>query len=77
MAERRRGAREMMAFRITDADRRWIDHAAAASGATRTGFMLAAALEKADAVLFDRVHPAWDGEAMRAFRDILDDPPAP
>ena len=48
-----------------------IDHAAAVSGTSRTTFMLAAALEKADAVLFDRLHPTWDPAAMAAFRAVL------
>ena len=77
MQDRDAGPREAMSLRIAEAERRRIDQAAGAAGMTRTGFMLAAALEKADAVLYDRVHLAWDAAAMEAFRAVLDAAPAP
>jgi uncharacterized protein (DUF1778 family) len=71
------GPRISMNIRITDAERDRIDHAARIDGGTRSAFMLAAALEKAEVVILDRVHFDWDAEAMAAFHAVLADPPAP
>jgi uncharacterized protein (DUF1778 family) len=71
------GPRLSMNIRITDRERERIDHAAGIAGATRSAFMLAAALEKADAVVLDRVHYAWPEAALWAFRAALAEPPAP
>jgi uncharacterized protein (DUF1778 family) len=54
-----------------------IDHAARVSGMTRSAFLLAAALEKADAAILDRAHFDWGEAAVAAFRAVLADPPAP
>ncbi len=64
-------------LRIADGERDRIDHAARIAGTTRSAFMLAAALEKADAAILDRVHVAWDEAAVAAFHATLTDPPAP
>jgi uncharacterized protein (DUF1778 family) len=70
-------ADEQMHIRIRDADRQRIDHAAELGGTTRSAFVLAAALEKANAVVFDRVHYAWPEAAVAAFHAVLAEPPAP
>jgi uncharacterized protein (DUF1778 family) len=69
--------REPINIRIVEAERQRIDHAARLSGTTRSAFMLAAALAKADEVILDRVHYAWPDAALAAFRAVLADPPAP
>jgi uncharacterized protein (DUF1778 family) len=66
-----------MHIRIRDTDRQRIDHAAELGGTTRSAFVLAAALEKADAVVFDRAHYAWPEAAVAAFHPVLAEPPAP
>ena len=71
------GPRELVGLRIGEAERRRIDHAARVSGTTRSAFVLAAALGKADEVILDRVHHAWPEAAMTAFRAALAEPPAP
>jgi len=73
----RGSADEQVHIRIRGADRKRIDHAAELGGATRSAFVLAAALEMADAVIFDRVHYAWPEAAVAAFRAVLAEPPAP
>lgn len=73
----RGGADEQVHIRIRGSDRQRIDHAAQLGGTTRSAFVLAAALEKADAVIFDRVHYAWPEAAVAAFRAAMAEPPAP
>lgn len=77
MAEGRGERREVVNLRLGDTERRRIDQAAAASGASRTRFMLEAALARADAVLAERTQIGWDAAAMAAFRAVIDAPPAP
>ena len=71
------GPRLSVNLRMTDRERERIDHAAAVAGQTRTAFMLAAALAKADETILDRVNLAWPEAALRAFRATLAEPPAP
>jgi uncharacterized protein (DUF1778 family) len=73
----RGGAHEQISMRIAGAERERIDRAARLSGTTRSSFILGAALERADAVILDRVHYAWDAAAMAAFEAALADPAAP
>jgi len=69
--------RELMSLRVGESERQRIDHAARLSGTTRSAFMLAAALEKADELILDRVHYAWPDAALAAFRATLTEPPQP
>jgi uncharacterized protein (DUF1778 family) len=69
--------RDLISIRVGEAERRRIDHAARLAGMTRSAFLLAAALEKADEVTLDRLHYAWPEPAMEAFRAVLAEPPAP
>lgn len=71
------GKHEQVHVRVGAAELNRIDRAAALSGATRSAFVLAAALARADEVLFDRLHYAWPEAALHAFRAALAEPPPP
>mgnify|MGYP005832459609 CR=1 FL=1 len=73
----RDAAQEQVHMRVRAADLARIDEAASATGVTRSAFVLTAALERADAVILDRVVQAWPAEAVAAFRAVLDEAPAP
>lgn len=73
----RGAAQEQVHMRIRAAELQRIDEAAQIAGTTRSAFVLAAALEKADAVAFDRMTPVWPEAAVTAFRAVLDEASAP
>ena len=73
----RGAAQEQVHMRIRAADLRRSDEAAEALGVTRSAFVLTAALERADAVVLDRVAQAWPPEAVAALHAVLDAAPAP
>jgi uncharacterized protein (DUF1778 family) len=71
------GADDRITIRIGRLKLERIDHAARVTGMTRSAFLLAAALEKADAAILDRAHFDWGEAAVAAFRAALAEPPAP
>jgi uncharacterized protein (DUF1778 family) len=70
-------AQEQVHMRVRATELARIDQGAELAGMTRSAFVLAAALEKADAAILDRVNHAWPDAAFAAFRAALDAPPAP
>ncbi len=70
-------AQEQVHLRIRAADLRQIDAAAEIAGVTRSAFVLAAALERAEAVAFDQLVQAWPPEAVAALRAVLDEGAGP
>lgn len=61
-------------LRTTPAQKALIERAAVATGATRTAFMLDASLERAEAVLADRVHFELPAAQMTRFLAALEAP---
>lgn len=64
-------------LRVEDKTRLLIDDAAAALGKTRTEFMIDSARREAMDVLLDRRLFTLDAETFDAFRQSLENPPAP
>ncbi|MBK1623894.1 DUF1778 domain-containing protein [Afifella marina] len=62
-------------LRLPVSDKSLIDRAAAASGKTRTEFLLETARARAIDVILDKTVFSLDAEAFDAFRDVLDNPP--
>jgi uncharacterized protein (DUF1778 family) len=65
----------MINMRVLPRERELIDRAAAASGKTRSEFMLDAARREAEAVLLDRRMFLLDEAAYQKFVALLDAPP--
>lgn len=63
--------------RVSGATRELIDSAAAASGKSRTEFMLESARQRAMEVLLDQQLFTLDEPAYAAFLAVLDSPPEP
>lgn len=70
------GRTETMNIRVEPRQRGLIDRAAAATGKTRSAFMLDAATRSAQDVLLDQTVFALDAERWRAFSAALDRAPA-
>ena len=64
-------------LRVSAKVRDLIDTAAAASGTTRTEFVLESARRRAIDVMLDQRLFTLDDAAWRAFNDVLDNPPPP
>lgn len=73
----RDAAQEQVHMRIRAAELQRIDEAARIAGASRSAFVLSAALEKADSVVLNRMTPIWPEAAVTAFRAVLDKPTTP
>jgi len=58
-------------------ERDFIDHAAKVAGKNRSDFMLEAAKQKAEETLLDQRLFLLNEKDMKAFMDILDNPPEP
>ncbi len=58
-------------------ERDFIDHAAKVAGKNRSDFMLEAAKQKAEDTLLDQRLFLLDEKKMKAFKDVLDNPPTP
>jgi uncharacterized protein (DUF1778 family) len=69
--------RDSLNLRIKPAERGLIDRAAAATGKTRTDFVLDAARQAAEDVLLDRAVFVAEPAAYAEFLARLDAPPAP
>lgn len=69
--------RATLNLRIKPADRDLIDRAAAASGKTRTDFILEAARASAEDILLKSTIVWADAAAYAKFLQLLDEPPAP
>lgn len=69
--------RATLNLRIKPADRDLIDRAAAASGKTRTDFILEAARASAEDTLLKSTIVWADAAAYAEFLRLLDEPPAP
>jgi len=63
-------------LRVTASDQELIDRAVAASGLTRTDFVLQAARSAAQELLVEQAWAALEPEAFAAFQRKLDAPPA-
>lgn len=63
-------------LRVTPSDQELIDRAVAASGLTRTDFVLQAARSAAQELLVEQAWAALEPEAFAAFQRKLDAPPA-
>jgi uncharacterized protein (DUF1778 family) len=61
-------------LRATLAQKALIERAAEAAGETRTAFVLDASLQRAEAVLADRVHFELSAAQMKRFTEALDAP---
>lgn len=61
-------------LRATPAQKALIERAAEAAGETRTAFVLDASLQRAEAVLADRVHFELPAAQMERFTRALDAP---
>lgn len=68
--------RESLNLRIRAEDRGLIDRAAAATGKTRTGFVLDAARGAAIDVLLDKTHWVVSEEQFKAILEAFDQPPS-
>ncbi len=66
---------ETINLRASSRQKSLIDQAAAASGRTRSDFMLAAACREAETVLLDRRYFVLSDEAFEQFAAQLDAPP--
>ena len=64
-------------LRVAGATRDLIDTAAAATGKTRTEFVIESARQHATDVLLDRTLHTLDGSDYGSFIEVLDNPPAP
>lgn len=58
-------------------ERDFIDHAARVAGKNRSDFMLDAAKQKAEETLLDQRLFLLNEKDMKAFTDVLDNPPEP
>ncbi|MCK5215720.1 MAG: DUF1778 domain-containing protein [Candidatus Omnitrophica bacterium] len=58
-------------------ERDFIDHAAKVAGKNRSDFMLEAAKQKAEDTLLDQRLFLLNKKDMKAFMDVLDNPPEP
>ena len=74
LPERRDG---VINVRVSGPTRELIDSAAAASGKSRTEFMLESARQRAIDVLLEQQLFVLDEPAYAAFVDVLDNPPEP
>jgi uncharacterized protein (DUF1778 family) len=61
-------------LRATPAQKELIERAAESAGVTRTAFVLDASLQRAEAVLADRVHFELSAAQMERFAKALDAP---
>jgi uncharacterized protein (DUF1778 family) len=76
-ASRPAGRDQTINIRVLPRERELIDRAAAATGKTRSEFMLDAARREAEAVLLGRRMFLLDETAYRKFVDLLDAPAQP
>jgi uncharacterized protein (DUF1778 family) len=76
-ARRQARAEATINLRVSVATRDLIDSAAAASGKSRTEFVLDSARQHAIDVLLDQKLFRLDESAMQAFLAVLDNPPEP
>jgi uncharacterized protein (DUF1778 family) len=67
-------ATKIINFRASAAKQALIDHAAQASGKSRTDFILDASCEKAHEVLADQKHFALSPKAWRRFNELVEAP---
>jgi uncharacterized protein (DUF1778 family) len=67
-------ANKVINFRAPAAKQALIDHAAQASGKSRTDFILDASCEKAQEVLADRTHFVLSRQTLQRFNKLIEAP---